>query len=667
MKHFILKTAARIMMLAVVITGLSFQGTFAQQVLPKPGNLNKYDFRMLPSMAPESDASYTVIKNDFWLTMRDGKKLDCSKFYPSEPNPFLPNGYPVVIMVHGYGDSKVTLENFAQQQAAFNYVVYTYSVRGQGLSEGLSDLISITDAEDLKELVNYIKRDNVGLDSTKIIITGGSQGGTVPYMAACNGMKVAGIISALTSPEFASSWIENGSVKMTFLWTIEYTPDTARYTPLVDRMSDWVYATGVKSNLWDSLAINVPKNRDFKSKVSANTVPLLIENSWQDYFFNARQCIASFGSVTAPTRVYLGAVMGHGGDISETENQWHMNFFNEFFYNYVWGVPQNFETRPKFHYASTTFPRVGPYWDFKHDSSAVWPPQGLTNTRMYLRSNKKLSTTSESSSSTTVQFKNSVANNYSLQTAVYSEFTGADFNSKFKKDSTYWESDVVTTPVKMIGTPKVNFEYASSTDICQYNFQLFEVKAGGDVKFITRLNYTDRKYTTNQRKRVTVEGTSHAHIISAGSKLRVVVTNLDRTPDDVKFLETNPYVLPVMKNSTNKIYLKDSYIEMPVMIPTGDAIAFETLDSPKLYQNYPNPFNPSTNIKFEIPENYEGLVTLKIYDMVGREVATLINDHLSAGIHEVQWNALGFSSGVYFSRVTLGNQQSDISRMLLIK
>lgn len=77
---------------------------------------------------------------------------------------------------------------------------------------------------------------------------------------------------------------------------------------------------------------------------------------------------------------------------------------------------------------------------------------------------------------------------------------------------------------------------------------------------------------------------------------------------------------------------------------------------PKTYQlsqNYPNPFNPSTNIEFRIPKNER--VSLKIYDVIGREVKTLVDKQLSAGNYKVNWNAGDMASGVYFYRIVAGN------------
>lgn len=81
-------------------------------------------------------------------------------------------------------------------------------------------------------------------------------------------------------------------------------------------------------------------------------------------------------------------------------------------------------------------------------------------------------------------------------------------------------------------------------------------------------------------------------------------------------------------------------------------------------QNYPNPFNPSTTIKFAIPSDNK--VILKIYDILGREITTLINKQFKAGYHSVVWNAANLASGVYIYRLEAGNF-INIKKMLLLK
>jgi hypothetical protein len=83
-----------------------------------------------------------------------------------------------------------------------------------------------------------------------------------------------------------------------------------------------------------------------------------------------------------------------------------------------------------------------------------------------------------------------------------------------------------------------------------------------------------------------------------------------------------------------------------------------------LSQNYPNPFNPSTAIRYSIPRR--GEVKLTVFDVTGREAATLVNEKQSAGTYQVTFNGSAFTSGVYFYRLTAGDF-SDTKKLLLIK
>ncbi len=84
-----------------------------------------------------------------------------------------------------------------------------------------------------------------------------------------------------------------------------------------------------------------------------------------------------------------------------------------------------------------------------------------------------------------------------------------------------------------------------------------------------------------------------------------------------------------------------------------------------LYQNYPNPFNPSTVIKYQIPDNNTS-VELKIYNILGKEVKTLVNEIQNSGIYEVLFNAANYSSGIYFCTIKAGSF-SATKKMILLK
>ena len=87
-------------------------------------------------------------------------------------------------------------------------------------------------------------------------------------------------------------------------------------------------------------------------------------------------------------------------------------------------------------------------------------------------------------------------------------------------------------------------------------------------------------------------------------------------------------------------------------------------DKFELYQNYPNPFNPSTTIKYSIPE--KSFVSLKVYDILGNEITTLVNKEQPIGYHYVDFYAPALSSGIYFYRLKTGSYFKT-KKMIILK
>ncbi|MCB0744187.1 MAG: T9SS type A sorting domain-containing protein [Ignavibacteriae bacterium] len=91
-----------------------------------------------------------------------------------------------------------------------------------------------------------------------------------------------------------------------------------------------------------------------------------------------------------------------------------------------------------------------------------------------------------------------------------------------------------------------------------------------------------------------------------------------------------------------------------------------------LNQNYPNPFNPTTSIKFNLPT--ESKVRLNVFNVLGEEVAELVNNNLQAGFHSVQFDARSLNSGIYFYKIEAGDPSAgsghgfvQIRKMMLLK
>lgn len=136
--------------------------------------------------------------------------------------------------------------------------------------------------------------------------------------------------------------------------------------------------------------------------------------------------------------------------------------------------------------------------------------------------------------------------------------------------------------------------------------------------------------------------------------------------DGVLFWENDLFVLSHSYSSSsgaipNIIYLEKYQVDKVLGVNNPKP------NSPsefRLEQNYPNPFNPSTRISFGLPQSIKAI--LKVYDMLGREVATLADRELSAGNHEAVFNASGLSSGIYIYRLTAGDF-TETKRMSLLK
>jgi len=145
-----------------------------------------------------------------------------------------------------------------------------------------------------------------------------------------------------------------------------------------------------------------------------------------------------------------------------------------------------------------------------------------------------------------------------------------------------------------------------------------------------------------------------------------------KSPKDYSFidnpLEGNKYFYRLKQIDNDGQYEYSNVISIDLNTPNKYA----------MYQNYPNPFNPYTTIGFSIPTspfnpspyqgegNRERLITLTVYDVLGRKVAILVNEEKPAGSYEVEFNASQLPSGVYFYRLKAG-EYVETKKMLLIK
>jgi hypothetical protein len=125
-------------------------------------------------------------------------------------------------------------------------------------------------------------------------------------------------------------------------------------------------------------------------------------------------------------------------------------------------------------------------------------------------------------------------------------------------------------------------------------------------------------------------------------------------------------IIPDFASGASRTYSSVNYFDQIELVHKVTGVVETGVSKPSTFvlnQNYPNPFNPTTTISYSIPE--KSFVSLKVYNILGQEVASLINNQEEAGPHRVNFNAMNLSSGVYFYSIRAGNFTATKKLMLL--
>ncbi len=212
-------------------------------------------------------------------------------------------------------------------------------------------------------------------------------------------------------------------------------------------------------------------------------------------------------------------------------------------------------------------------------------------------------------------------------------------------------------PPVVAGTNYLRFNYACAYYGATYiDSLIIETSADAGTSW-TRLIETYQSPTLSS-------GVNSTQIIST------VSTTTSFTPTASQWA-TKVFAMPVGTNKVrfvaksafgNNLFIDD--ITSGTITGVGSQVTLNVPQKYELFQNYPNPFNPSTKINFDIPK--AGIVTLKIYDLTGREITQLVNDNMSAGNYSIDFNAANIASGVYFYRLEAADFVQS-KRMVLLK
>ena len=131
--------------------------------------------------------------------------------------------------------------------------------------------------------------------------------------------------------------------------------------------------------------------------------------------------------------------------------------------------------------------------------------------------------------------------------------------------------------------------------------------------------------------------------------------------EDVELLDSPYNIASFGEDENREIYVcsfngKIYQIETPTSIRRGEGANEFPEKSYTLLQNFPNPFNPSTSFQFTVSTSQ--FISLKIFDVLGKEIATLVEKNLSPGTYTIPWNASNYPNGIYFGRIVAGGNET---------
>jgi len=189
------------------------------------------------------------------------------------------------------------------------------------------------------------------------------------------------------------------------------------------------------------------------------------------------------------------------------------------------------------------------------------------------------------------------------------------------------------------GNPSGSVENCGGPNVLSGN--IVNINPPGERHIVMNRGGTNFTMNPNDTQRIVL-----AQFVARGTSNLNSVTKLKQLADNVQQFCNNGFVIGVNNISSS---LPESYV---------------------LYQNYPNPFNPSTKIRFLVPpsKGARGMMDIKltIYDVIGKEITTLVNEQLKSGTYEIEWNASNFPSGVYFYKL-MTSDFVQVKKMVLLK
>ncbi len=578
--------------------------------------------------APRAGAQTRV---DTILVMNDGVKLEAFYMLPTTARPAA--GWPAILFVHGFNGSMNDNQALAQSAAFGGYAAMSFSVRGQGASEGVFDFFTSQRVlADLSALIAATKA-LPGVNPDRVAVEGGSQGGVLAWAAAAHNLGVRSVTSVIANGRFDENWAENNALNWTFARAIGVA--TARLdASLKDVVNNAVNSgniTPVESFL-----------RSFSTEPleAATTTPVAIFVSYHDGFFNQSAALRQFSAIGGPKRIMTypaGHTVPPVGSMRNLYQQ-QVDDWRAYWLKDDASAAHIIDpaTAVVMMDGATAAPHV-----FAIADSAYWLhapatlPQGLARHTWYLTPEGLRSTPPASPTQ---------------QTMTYANFLGSNVLT--------FRTEPLAAPMTIAGAQGgVVLRTDGTGSQYQVSVYLYDVNpATGQSKPIVR-GHAQVAANAAGAETLAFDLTSAMHTVAAGHVIEARMHGgMALLPNNT--VDFGNYVLGPVQGSANTLFLGGNEPSRLTLLSYDSAAvtAIAHAEVPvalSIGQNYPNPFNPSTTISYATAA---GAARVSVHTLAGVEVAVLADGMHAAGTHHVVWNADRMSSGTYLCRVQQGTQ-----------
>jgi len=447
-------------------------------------------------------------------------------------------GWPSVLLVHGHGDTgcKVSCLPRARQLVTRGYAVVTYSVRGQGASEGLSFHMGPREIFDLQDVVAWMLR-SCPVHPDKLAVCGSSQGGWHAYMAAIHCTQVATVVPENIFTDYSSFVVSNGCLNRWFFTrTMRRRIMTAGFQELARQ---WAVA-----GEWDLLRAWMHERSplNFRDRIRCS---VFIVHGWHDVGMPPNDVLEMYAGLQVPKKLYVG-VGGHDGVEDASAQALREGLVDRWLDHWLQGKDTGLLEEAPITLACR------PGWD--HVSLASMPAEPAQQV-LYLQVDGRLRSVAPEAPTLPSNINNFPLDPaYGLAQAVRDDMEGVP--AALAREEVVFDSDPLESELSILGAPAAGLHILPNRSEVQVHIEFYDVAPGGACALITRGHLGTRTAVAGQHLLFEVTAATIHHRLAAGHRLRLVLANYNTT-----------FAYPFFRHSCTRLFHdqeRPSYLTLPL-------------------------------------------------------------------------------------------------------